>query len=188
MLEALRTIQSFVAPVVVISANGLLCLALYNRLAAVVSRMRTINKERFDLSARLSAQIAREPNSPEIEHIEARIHTLDELGHQLFGRVRLIRDSLVCLLVTVLAMLACSLALGLEPLASAFGLVALVLFVIGVVVMMAGIARAIQELAVTLHPLRFEHEMIEAGPPEPNGVAAADDGGMAGIDNRSEMN
>ncbi len=172
MLETPRTIQSLVAPVVVISANGLLCLALYNRLAAVVNRMRTLNKERFDLLADLSAEGCREPDLPERNRLETRLHVLDELGHQLFERARLIRDSLVCLLVAVLAMLACSLALGLEPLAPAFGLAALALFVVGILVMMAGIVRAIQDLAATLYPLRFEHDMIEASQSESNGTAS----------------
>ncbi|MCR4411774.1 MAG: DUF2721 domain-containing protein [Thermoguttaceae bacterium] len=172
MLETLRIIQSLVAPVVVISANGLLCLALYNRLAAVVSRMRTINKERFDLLARLSAERGHEAKPADGKSLETRLHVLDELGHQLFERARLIRDSLVCLLVAVLAMLACSLALGLEPLSPTFGLAALALFVVGIVVMMAGIVRAIQDLGATLDPLRFEHDMIEASQPDSNGAAS----------------
>ena len=54
MLGTLQTIQSFVAPVVMISANGLLCLAFFNRMAAVVHRVREINRERFELAARLA--------------------------------------------------------------------------------------------------------------------------------------
>ena len=67
MHEALQTIQSFVAPVVMISANGLLCLAFYNRMAAVIHRTREINRERFesglaaDLDSRTGARTARRP-------------------------------------------------------------------------------------------------------------------------------
>jgi hypothetical protein len=169
MLEALQTIQSFVAPVVMISANGLLCLAFYNRLAAVVHRVREINKERFDLAARLVA-IGRQPPDPtEAAHLEGRVAVLDELGHQLFDRARLIRDALVCLLLAVVAMLACSLALGLGSLSEVLEWVALTCFVVGTVVMMGGVVRAIQELWLALDPLRFEHDMLEQ--PSENGTA-----------------
>jgi len=165
MLQALQTIQSFVAPVVVISANGLLCLAFYNRMTAVTNRLRTINKERFDLHARLLA--LGEPSSfaPETGPLAHRVEMLDELGHQLFDRVRLIRDSLVFLLAAVLAMLGCSLALGLSPLSPVFGSIALVLFVAGVAVMMLGVMKAILELRIALSTLQFEHDMLEKTPP-----------------------
>ncbi len=161
MLHTLKTIESFVTPVVMISANGLLCLALYNRLAVIVNRVRTINKERFDLFGRLAAMAGQPPASPEVAHLEHRLEVLDELGHQLFDRVRMIRDSLVCLLVTVLLMLGCSLLLGITSLIPNWAWVAPTLFVAGVAVMMLGVLRAIQELSVALSPLRFEHDMLE---------------------------
>ena len=40
MAGAVDVIHALVAPVVIISANGLLCLSLYNRMAAVVGRLR----------------------------------------------------------------------------------------------------------------------------------------------------
>ncbi len=159
MLDQLPNIQTLVAPVAVISADGLLCLALYNRMAAVIGRSRSINKERFELSARLSA--VGEADGPEVSHWRHRLHVLDELGHQLYHRVRYIRDSLICLLVAVLAMLGCSLAIGLAAVAANFNSIALALFVLGVVVMMLGIVKAIQELFIALHPVLFEHEMME---------------------------
>lgn len=159
MLEQLPTIQTLVAPVAVISADGLLCLALYNRMAAVIGRSRSINKERFELAARVSA--AEESESPEVSHCRHRLHVLDELGHQLYDRVRYVRDSLVCLLLAVLTMLGCSLAIGLGAVDMRFNWIALALFVLGVVIMMLGIVKAIQELRIALHPLLFEHEMME---------------------------
>ncbi|NUQ63818.1 MAG: DUF2721 domain-containing protein [Pirellulales bacterium] len=173
MPQTLQTIESFVAPVVMISANGLLCLAFYNRLAVIVNRVRTINKERFDLFARLSAIAAQPQNSPEIAHFQKRSEVLDELGHQLFTRARMIRDSLVCLLVTVLLMLGCSLVLGVAPLLPSFAWLAPTLFVAGVVVMMLAVLRAIQELRIALSPLAFEHDMLERSQHE-NGPESLD--------------
>jgi hypothetical protein len=161
MFGALETIQALVAPVVMISANGLLCLAFYNRLSAVINRSRTINKERFDLLARLSAMPADSRRSPEAEHVGRRTEILDELGHQLFERAWWLRGTLISLLVTVLCMLACSLALGLSPLGAWFDWAALGLFVVGVLVMMLGVLMAIQELRIALEPLLYEHERME---------------------------
>ena len=158
MLSALETIQTFVAPVVVISANGLLCLAFYNRLSALANRSRTIHKEQFDLAIRLSTC---EPDSAEAAHLKRRTATLDQVGHQLFSRADMVRNTVVYLLIAVLCMLACSLALGLSALTVLLAPVALTLFVAGILVMMLGIVTAIRELLVTLDPLLFEHEQME---------------------------
>jgi hypothetical protein len=166
MSPAIETIQAFVAPVVMISANGLLCLAFYNRLSAVVNRCRTINRERFELIARLAAA---EPaaSSPEAAHHESRAEVLDELGHQLFDRAKLLRDALVYLMISVLSMLACSLALGLSSLGAAFAWAALTFFVLGALAMMLGVVKAIRELRITLDPLALEHEWLESPPETP---------------------
>lgn len=166
MSPAIETIQAFVAPVVMISANGLLCLAFYNRMSAVVNRCRTINRERFELIARL-AVVEPKSNSPEAAHHESRADVLDELGHQLFDRARMLRDALVYLLLSVLSMLACSLALGLSPLGPAFAWAALTFFVIGALAMMLGVLKAIGELRITLDPLVLEHEWLESSPETP---------------------
>jgi hypothetical protein len=161
MLPYLETIQSFVAPVVMVSANGLLCLAFYNRLSALANRSRAMNKERFDLVAELSALQAKSAMGLEPEHLELRIATLDEIGHQLFERARWIRRTLMSLLVSVLCMLACSLCLGLASLVEAIGVIAPWLFVAGIISMIVGILAAIEELRRSLQPLLFEHEQID---------------------------
>jgi hypothetical protein len=157
----LEVIQSFVAPVVMVSANGLLCLAFYNRLSALASRSRAMNKERFDLVAQLLALRAKGAVGLEPEHLELRIATLDEIGHQLFDRARWIRRTLMSLLISVLCMLACSLCLGLSTLAEAIAAIAPWLFVAGIISMMIGILAAIEELRRSLRPLLFEHEQID---------------------------
>ncbi len=157
----LETIQSFVAPVVMISANGLLCLAFYNRMSALANRSRTMNKERFELVAQLSALQAKGAEGLVPEHLELRIATLDEIGHQLFDRARWIRRILMSLLISVLCMLACSLCLGLATLVEAIAAIAPWLFVAGIISMMVGILAAIEELRRSLKPLLFEHEQID---------------------------
>jgi hypothetical protein len=176
VFPALDTIQTLVAPVVMISANGLLCLAFYNRLGAIINRSRTINKERFDLLMRLATVREHAGPASELAHIGHRVEVLDELGHQLLRRARWLRGTLVCLLLSVLAMLACSLALGLSLFVPALDWAALALFVAGALVMGFGILLAIYELRAALDPLVFEHERIErshSGPPGAGGTERA---------------
>ena len=47
MTEWSHIIAAGVGPIIVISACGLLCLALYNRLTAVVTRLRSFQRERL---------------------------------------------------------------------------------------------------------------------------------------------
>ena len=97
----------------------------------------------------------------EPEHLELRIATLDEIGHQLYDRARWIRRTLMSLLISVLCMLACSLCLGLATLTEAIAVIAPWLFVAGTISMMVGILAAIEELRGSLQPLLFEHEQID---------------------------
>ena len=48
-----ETIQPLLAPVVLISSCGLLCLAQYNRLAGIVARARAFHQERLMLFSQL---------------------------------------------------------------------------------------------------------------------------------------
>jgi hypothetical protein len=48
-----HAVAASVAPVVIVSASALLCLALYNRLAAIINRMRALQRERLDTQERL---------------------------------------------------------------------------------------------------------------------------------------
>jgi hypothetical protein len=164
MREAVQTIQLLVAPVVMVSACGLLCLALYNRLAAVVGRLRAMAKEEVDTLARLSLAGAEPGKKTPERRLRARVTTLEEQVDHVMSRARLIRAALTCLLSAVLCMLVCSLALGLSVVARAFATVALGAFFAGVLVMIAGVILALGELRIALVPAALEHEAVE--PPE----------------------
>ena len=128
---------------------------------ALANRSRVMNKERFDLVAQLSALQAKGAVGLEPEHLELRIATLDEIGHQLFERARWIRRMLMSLLISILCMLGCSLCLGLAMLAEVIAAIAPWLFMAGIISMMAGVLAAIEELRRSLKPLLFEHEQID---------------------------
>lgn len=166
MLPTIEIIQTFVSPAVMVSANGLLCLGFYNRLAAVVNRGRTINKERVDLLTHLSSLSAADKGRPQAMHMRRRTEMLDRVGTQLLHRAQWVRRVLYCLLAAVLCMLACSLTLGLVAVTGSFATIALGFFVTGTLSMMAGGTMAMWELHLSLEPLMFETECIDLAPLE----------------------
>ena len=164
--QAVETIHLLVAPVVLVSACGLLCLALYNRLTAVVGRIRTINKEAVDAVARLSLAGVVPPTKLSSKERSARrlrdrVVTLDEQVDHLMSRARLVRAAIVCLLFVVMSMLVCSLALGLSLFARWFAMVALGAFAAGIFVMIAAVVLALLELRVALVPAALEHAALD---------------------------
>jgi hypothetical protein len=161
MTDIRDIIALLVAPVVMISACGLLCLAIYNRMAAVVGRARVFLKERFDAMAKLSTLELESQASPDAHILRLRIATLDTMNDHIIRRAKLLRRSLMCLLASVICMLACSLTLGLSLLIRV-EIIALVIFIVGVIVMAAGIVLAMLELRRALDPLMLEQDATTA--------------------------
>ncbi|MCE5230829.1 DUF2721 domain-containing protein [bacterium] len=174
----LTLLQIILAPVVLISACGLLCLALYNRLSTIISRARAFHRELFDVQT----QLARIGNSDEdvVAQIQNRIEILNGQTGQLIARAAQIRNAIACLLLTVVSMLVCSLllaalALLADPNQIATGIAFMIagpqhvvvyaagcVFVLGILLMIAAMAFAITELSRALDPVYVEyHEMIE---------------------------
>jgi hypothetical protein len=161
-MEPIREIiQLLVAPVVMISACGLLCLALYNRLMAIVLRARTFHKELFDTMVRLAADAGGKAGSPLDQSLHQRIDLLEKQVAQILGRAKLVRNSLILLLNTVAAMLCCSVALGLSLFWSLGARVALGLFGVGVASMLGAVGLAIMELTCALDPVLMESTAID---------------------------
>lgn len=171
-LSAVALVQSLIAPVVMISACGLLCLALYNRLAAIVNRARIFNKERHDLQIKLSMLGEQAPEPVEVPEMRRRLGLLDAQAGQILMRGKMIRASLVALLATILCMLGCSMALGLSAipvLADSAVWLALGFFVAGVASMAWSVWLAIKELGRALDPVaiewrEYDHESESAIP------------------------
>lgn len=90
-----------------ISASGLICLALYDRLAAITARLRLFFRERFDLDLRLLAEGSSdgERSEPEIR-LRERLTVLDEQCQMILRRVRYVRSALILPISSVVGMLA----------------------------------------------------------------------------------
>lgn len=160
MADVVRAIQLLVAPVVMISACGLLCLALYNRLAVIVGRARAFNRERLEAREELLRAQNTTVERKVAEELERRLATLDDQVRQILVRARLVRGALLCLLTTVLCMIASSLALGISTVAEGAAYGALAAFVLGALAFACGVVLAFRELLRALDPLVLEGSQI----------------------------
>src|SRR5688572_28611582 len=142
-----KLIAAGVGPIIVISACGLLCLAFYNRLAAVVTRLRAFHRERLvEQDALTRARAAAPPDDVALVRAQERLGMLDVQVRRVMRRARLIRRTLQCLLMTIAALALCSLALGLSAVWPPLLYPAVVLFVAGLLLMVAGVAFAFAEV------------------------------------------
>jgi hypothetical protein len=159
-------ITAGVGPIIVISACGLLCLALYNRLAAVVTRLRAFHRERLHEQEALNRARKQVPadETATVMHHEV-LGMLETQTRHVTRRAKLIRNALACLLAAVACLAICSLALGMSAFLPHLIYVAAVLFVLGLLLLIAGIGFALVEIRHALDPIelesRFVREMVD---------------------------
>ncbi|MBI2302386.1 MAG: DUF2721 domain-containing protein [Armatimonadetes bacterium] len=146
-----------VVPVVIVSACALLCLALFNRLAAVVARLRSFERERLAALGALAAlRDGGEPDEAEEVRHTAMIRNVEEQFAQVSRRATLLRRALMLLLTAILALMTCCLLSGLATLWLPMMLGAMVTFLAGVGLMMAGVVCAMLEMRCALVPVLRE--------------------------------
>jgi Protein of unknown function (DUF2721) len=160
MAGTVEIIHTLVAPVVMISAQGLICLALYNRLAAVVGRLRVFSRENFDTQTRLAAMSPEQQDGVLARRLQTRLATLNGQYSGILQRARLLRNALILLQAAVLAMLVCTMLLGLSLALPGVEAWSLVPFFVGVLATAGGIALSIRELAIALDPVKAERAAL----------------------------
>jgi hypothetical protein len=156
-----KVISAGVGPIIVISACGLLCLAFYNRLAAVVTRLRAFDRERLHEQEALSRQLA--SNTPDeiamVRHREV-LGMLETQTRHVIHRAHLIRRTLGCLLLTIICLALCSLCLGLSVRWSGLDVPAALFFVAGLLLLVTGVIFAMLEMKYALDPIELESKFI----------------------------
>jgi hypothetical protein len=141
-----------VLPVVIISACGLLSLAFYGRLAAVVSRLRGFQREILVEQEKFARTAAVD---------EARLlEVLRTQTEQVKRRARLIRTALQFFLTAAGLLIICSLLLALTWYVRAAALLAALFFVFGLCSMLGGIIAALMELRGALEPVELEARFV----------------------------
>src|SRR5438105_57661 len=159
MTDWSKVISAGVGPIIVISACGLLCLAFYNRLAAVVTRLRSFHRERLQAQEALTAARTTEDDAG-IVRCQEMLGMLEVQTEHVTRRARLIRSTLTCLLLTVACLAICSLLLGLIIFCPGLIYVAAVLFIVGLVLLVIGVGFALVEIRHALNPLELESRFV----------------------------
>ena len=152
MLEA---IQPFLAPAVMFSAGGLLCLAQFARFTAIVALVRAFNRER--LTALHEADRA-EPERREL--LLQRVQGLELQAERVLAHPVTVKNALRFLVGGILLMVLCSLTVGASLLWTPLEVAALILFVLGLMSTFAGLCLVLAELRVSLVVIEFEHENL----------------------------
>jgi hypothetical protein len=155
-----QIIQAGVGPIIVISACGLLSLAFYNRLAAVVARLRSFHREQLQVTDALAKHIATGDEIGLFRNQEMLGMLSVQIGH-VTRRARLIRCTLVLLLLCVAVMAVCSVAVGLATLLPWLAYVAAPLFVIGLTLVVVAVSVAIRELKCAMDPVELEGRFLQ---------------------------
>ncbi len=151
----IEVIQPFLAPAVMFSAGGLLCLAQFARFTAVVSLVRNLNRERL-----AALQEADRAEGERRELLLQRAQGLEHQAGKVLGHAVTVKNALRFLVGGILLMVGCSLTVGASLVFAPLGVAALTLFVLGLVSTFAGLCLVLVELGVSLDEIEFEHDNL----------------------------
>lgn len=152
-MEVSHLLAASVTPVVLISACGLIMLALYNRLGAILSRLRAFHQQKLELLQGLDQRQA--------DDTLMLLGLVDSQIDKVTLKAKVIQKGLYCLLTAVAAFLLCSLFAAVAVLRADFNLVALTMHFIGLSLFLAGIGWAIRELTLSITPLDEENAYLQ---------------------------
>ena len=151
----IEVIQPVLAPAVMFSAGGLLCLAQFARFNAIIALVRTFNRER------LSALQGADRAEPELrELLLQRAEGLERQAGRVLAHAVTVKNALRFLVGGILLMVLCSLTVGASLAFAPLGVAAIALFVLGLVSTFAGLWLVLAELRVSLVAIEFEHDNL----------------------------
>lgn len=148
-----QLLTSSFAPIVLISACGLITPPLYSRLGDILNRIRAFHHQKIELLKNL--------HEHEIEERHMLLTMLDSQIEQVTEKARMIKRGLHCLLEATAAFLVCSVLAGAAELHQWLGMAALGVGVLGVVLFLAGLGWAMRELSHSLRPLEDESDRLK---------------------------
>ena len=148
-------ITSSVVPVVIISACGLLCLAFYNRLSVVVTRLRSLQRERLAEYKELLKENGLKEESEQF------LHFLEEQTVDVLKRAHYLRNCIFCLISCISALVVTSLVIGLSVVFSFLEIFALIFFIMGLFLLLYGLSFAVREIKIALNPIKMESGFVQ---------------------------
>ena len=150
-MDISQLLTASVTPVVLISACGLITLALYNRLGAILARLRAFHQQKRELLKELESDESR-----------TLLSMVDSQIEKVTLKARVVQKGLYCLLSAVVAFLLCSLLAAVAVQYKQISMIALGMHFIGLLLFLSGIGWAIRELTLSLTPLDEENAYLES--------------------------
>lgn len=154
-------ITSSVVPVVIISACGLLCLAFYNRLAFVVTRLRSLQRERlaeykeiFHLEEKHRGELAR-------QEAEQFLHFLEDQTVEVLKRARYLQKCIFGLIFSIFSLVLTSFLIGLSVPFPILDAGVLFFYVLGLLSLLYGLVYAVMEIHIALNPIQMESGFVQ---------------------------
>ncbi|KAF0245937.1 MAG: hypothetical protein FD180_1199 [Planctomycetota bacterium] len=156
-----KVIASAVVPVVMISACGLLTSAFYNRLTAILARLRALGLEAMkDQEAVVAKPKPGETNSFVRARSRVRAEARQRQADELLWRARMLRGSVAFMLTAIGLLVLTSLAIGAGVFWPAAVYIAGALFICGLSSVLGAVLLALVEVRHALGPIEMEHEMV----------------------------
>ena len=161
MIDIARLFQAFLAPAIFVSATALLVLSINVRLMGIVSRLRQYVHAKHDAARNDRAQEA-EAYTEQIQSIE--------------NRAEMIRRSFLLVMTSLAGSIASCLLLGLGLYWRDAAVVAVIVFVVSLLCLLAGTIYYIREITIALssvHQEARDQRFMDLGtPPEIHGRTA----------------
>jgi hypothetical protein len=153
-------ISSSVVPVVIISACGLLCAAFYNRLTAIMSQLRNLQRMRF-AEYRELLRLDEEKKATLARHeTEQYIHFLEKQVAEVLKKAHYMRSCLGCLIGAIFSLVLCSLSIGLT-LFTPLDIAVLIFFLLGLTLLLLSLSFSFLELRLSLKPVQMESAFLQ---------------------------
>ena len=144
-MSGAQLIAALLAPVIFISAAGLLVLSINTRMMGIITRLRGFHWERHQ-KERLG------------EHAEAQV--LDRQIEAVTRHVIVVRNALLWVLASIILTLVTCLLLGLAVLWPAANGAAIAFFVLGFLAMLAGLGYYFRDVMMALDAARDEERVL----------------------------
>ena len=164
-INGVNAVSAAAVPVVMISACSLLALAFYNRLAALVSRLRTLQRECLDYQEKLYGhRHAKEPDKILVRRTEQLIALERSQTGGVLRRASLLQRTLLCMLGGIGIFILCSVTLEISAISGfpeLLSIAAAAFFLLATMLIFTGICFAVAEMMRALDPITQESVFVE---------------------------
>lgn len=154
-------ISSSVVPVVIISACGLLCLTFYNRLAFIVTRLRSLQRERLAQYKEIFTALPEQKGEVHENKAHYFLEYLEKQTTEVLKRARFLRSCIFWLIISIFLLVITSLMIGISFWYPIFDIAVLLFFISGLGSLLWALSFALREILIALQPIAVESEFVQ---------------------------